>query len=110
MHKGNLKIVLIFQLLLKLFECNSLKSGNVIFRREDIFRKNGVVIVCQPQTTVAAKYGNLKGDDRTFVMRKVMTIMNIIPFNCYTILKNLKAAIDTYHWIVFSSCIILRHT
>ena len=105
MHKGNLKIVLIFQLLLKLFECNSLKSGNVIFRREDIFRKNGVVMVCQPKTAVAAKakYGNLKGDDRTFVMRKVMTIMNIIPFNCYTILKNLKAAIDTYKKEILST-------
>ena len=84
MHKGNLKIVLIFQLLLKLFEWNSLESGNVIFRAWDIFRKNGVLIVCQPQTTVAAKYGNLKGDYRTFVMRKVMTTMNIFPFNCYT--------------------------
>ena len=53
----------------------------MLFLEGEIYLERIVLIVCQPQTTAAAKYGNLKGDNNNFGIRRVVTIHGIYIYD-----------------------------
>ena len=74
----------------------------MLFLEGEIYLERIVQIVCQPQTTAAAKYGNLKGDNNNVVIRRVVTINGIYIYDindiyiCYIYL--LRYHIDFYNY------------